>query len=136
MNTVFGELIRKEWRNSGIPQKEFAKMLSMSLRNAQNLFERDDFSITQLMEISKVLKKDFVGLYLLEKKYPLQDIPGDSPQSFSDQIEEYIKTKKEEPNQVNVQINLKGDLNTISKHFADLLLKIKKEAEEYGITIA
>lgn len=135
MNTVFGEIIRKEWRKSGIPQKEFADNLKMSLRNAQNLFERDDFSISQLMEISKVLNHDFVSLYLKDKNYTLLN-SNESTKGFEDHIEEYITSKKAETNHISVNINIKGDIDAISKYFPSMLQNIKKEADKYGLTIA
>lgn len=135
MNTVFGEIIRKEWRKSAIPQKEFADKLKMSLRNAQNLFERDDFSISQLMAISKVLNHDFVALYLRSKNYSLLN-SSESVKGFEDHVEEYISAKKAESNQISVNINIKGDIDAISKNFPSLLQFIKNEAEKYGLTIA
>jgi len=87
------------------------------------------------MAISKVLNQDFVSLYLKNKNYSLLD-SSDSVKGFEDHIEEYIIAKKAESNQISVNINIKGDIDSISKHFPHLLQNIKNEAEKYGLTIA
>lgn len=130
MNTVFGEKIRQEWRVSGITQKELASKLHMSLRNLQSLFERDDFPISQLMELSKELSKDFVSMYLEEKSYPLSEKKNNVPPPV------ITSNFPINTNEISIQINIKGDFDAISKHISDVLLSIKQETSKYGLTIA
>jgi len=129
MNSVFGEKIKQEWRVSGITQKKLASKLHMSLRNLQSLFERDDFPISQLIELSKELNKDFVSMYLEEKSYPLSD------KKSSDNTPLLVSDIPIQTNEISIQINIKGDFDAISKHLSDVLLIIKQETSKYGLSI-
>ena len=138
MNAPFGEKIKVVWKTSGLSQKEFAEKLKMSLRNAQHLFERNDFSIHQLITISQVLNTDFVKMYLEEFKethdYPTSD--GDTDKTQLDDVIQKILAKTNSKNEINIQINLRGELTTVTQNFPDLLRAIKKEATARGLSIA
>lgn len=48
-------IIKKKLEENGISQVEFAKMMNMSRQNLNNKLSRDNFTIKELSNISKVL---------------------------------------------------------------------------------
>ena len=59
-----GDLLKAAWQESNLSQKDFADQMDMSVRNLQYLFEKNDIHISQLIQASAVLKKDFIKDYL------------------------------------------------------------------------
>lgn len=135
MSSHFGQKIKDAWKLSGLSQKEFSEKLRMSLRNSQHLFERDDFSIQQLITISQVLKVDLVSMYLEDytqnKDYP--HVKNDMQfNSVNENVSDYTKTI----NEVTFQLNVKGEFNVVAKHFPEFLKLVKNEAEKIGFKLS
>jgi|GEM_PF-878723 len=136
-----GQILKKSWQESGLSQKEFADKMDMSVRNLQYLFEKEDIHISQLALASAVLQKDFISIYLklpkkdANKNYDYSKIYSPSTNLLHEGAQKYSPIPKTS-NEINVQISIKGDFTIMSKYFPDLISKIKREAESYGLTIA
>lgn len=136
-----GQILKKSWQESGLSQKEFADKMEMSVRNLQYLFEKEDIHISQIALASAVLQKDFISIYLKlpkkdgKKEYDYSNIYAPSTNLLHEPPQKYSPIPKSS-NEINVQISIKGDFTIVSKYFPDLISKIRREAESYGLTIA
>ncbi|WP_169305719.1 helix-turn-helix domain-containing protein [Sphingobacterium alkalisoli] len=129
MKFVIGEKIKEKVEEKGVTQKAFASAIGMTTRNLERFFERSDISINQLVKASEFLNYDFVSLYL-ENTANGKNIPFLAKEN-SQQYKPEIRSSD-----ISIQINIAGDVQLISKHFPDLLSKLKKEAEERGLHLA
>lgn len=124
MDFVIGEKIRQKVEERGVTQKAFANAIGMTSRNLERFFERKDISINQLVKASEFLNFDFVTLFLKNhssgKKLPII-VNETSVQSNHNQLD-----------LISIQLNIKGDVNNISKNLPELIKKVKKEAENFG----
>jgi len=129
MEFVIGEKIREKIEEKGVTQKAFANAIGMTTRNLERFFERSDISIKQLVKASEFLNFDFVTLYL-------SNSPAGKKLPFfaKEQAETYIPSINQ--NEISIQVNIKGELDLISKNLPELLKKIKKEAEDRGLHLA
>lgn len=115
--------------------------MGMSVRNLQYLFEKEDIHISQLALASAVLQKDFISIYLKlprtdgNDQYDYSKIYSPPTKLFHESESKYFSMARPN-NEINVHISIKGDFTIMSKYFPDLISKIKREAESYGLSIA
>ncbi|MGJ1424515.1 helix-turn-helix domain-containing protein [Sphingobacterium spiritivorum] len=134
-----GDILKDAWQKSSLSQKEFADKMDMSVRNLQYLFEKNDIHISQLAKASAVLNKDFIKEYLdnLEIKsgvvYPTEY--NADKLIVEEVLDKYLQEPSHVKNEVNIQILVKADFNTMAENFSSLLNDIKRDAELYGFRI-
>lgn len=129
MEFTIGQRIKEILTEKGVTQTSFADKIGMSRRNLERFFERKDISIKQLIDASKILDHDFVSEYLKESgtRYG-------SDSSLNEKVQ-YVDINQAK-NDITVQLTIKGNVTLISKYFPEMLSKIKREADTYGLTIA
>lgn len=127
MDFVIGEKIRQKVEERGVTQKAFANAIGMTSRNLERFFERKDISINQLVKASEFLNFDFVSLFLKNhsagRKLPIMV------------NEPSIDSNHKQIDIISIQLNIKGDVNNISKNLPELIKKVKKEAENVGLLL-
>lgn len=129
MEFTIGQRIKEILTEKGVTQTSFADKIGMSRRNLERFFERKDISIKQLIDASKILDHDFVSEYLKESG----TLYG-SDSSLNEKVQ-YVDINQSK-NDITVQLTIKGNVTLISKYFPEMLSKIKREADTYGLTIA
>lgn len=130
MKEIIGEIIKEEVRKQGMTQEQFSTQMNMSLRTTANLFNKEHLPHDQLINASKILKRDFVRDYLdyLYKSNPEIErlrIPDDPASS-------HAKSATNE-HEISLQVNIYGKIEKIESEFSSFLRVIKKEAEIRGL---
>ena len=60
---LIGQEIKQEVQNQGLSVEKFAEKLQMSTSEAEELFEKTSLETDLLLQISKLLKRDFFSLF-------------------------------------------------------------------------
>ena len=60
---LIGELIKKQFHQSGLSIEGFAKSIGCNRDNVYDIFRRERINTDQLLKISKILKFDFFKTY-------------------------------------------------------------------------
>lgn len=130
MKEIIGEVIKEEVRKVGLTQESFASQMNMSLRNIANLFNKEHLPHDQLINASKVLKRDFVRDYL-DYLYDLNpDVKVLS--AVSEPHESYTHPATLE-HEISLQVQIFGRLDKIESEFPSFLRSMKREAERRGL---
>lgn len=115
------ETIRKELERQDRSGAWLGKQIGSSTRNTNKMFERKDAKVSQLVSISKALKKNFFKMYV-----PFIDAAIKNADSHNDFIEE---KKSDSKSTINIAIKFpessSDDVGTFLKH-------VKLLAAEYG----
>ncbi|RZK19485.1 MAG: hypothetical protein EOO86_07490 [Pedobacter sp.] len=82
MKLHIGKEIKKKAQDKGWNIKTFAEKIGIPYRTAQYLFEREEISTAQLLEISNKMDFNFMRLYKLD---------SERDQEFQDDFEEFGK---------------------------------------------
>jgi transcriptional regulator with XRE-family HTH domain len=127
MSLLIGEKIKSKIQEKGWTTARFAKEANMSYRNAMHLFKRDDISVDQLLQISKVLQYDF-----------MQDFRTTIPNSDSTVkvLEEpgVYNTLPKDFTTMIISLTIGGEQNTFDR-LPELLRKFRKNAVDLGFKV-
>jgi len=130
MEFTIGQRIKEILIEKGVTQTYFADRIGMSRRNLERFFKNKDISIRQLVDASEILDYDFVSEYL-------QNNGTTYGNSFAQETGTiYEVNRPQNKNEITVQLTIKGDVTLVSKYFPEIVSKLKRETDTYGLTIA
>ncbi|MDF2851662.1 MAG: hypothetical protein K0S31_2347 [Sphingobacterium multivorum] len=130
MEFTIGQRIKEILTEKGVTQTSFADKIGMSRRNLERFFKNKDISIRQLVDASEILDYDFVSEYL-------QNNGTNYGQNLMQEpVVMYERSLPQNKNEITVQLTIKGDVTLVSKYFPEILSKLKRETDNYGLTIA
>jgi transcriptional regulator with XRE-family HTH domain len=127
MSLLIGEKIKSKIQEKGWTTARFAKEANMSYRNAMHLFKRDDISVDQLMQISKVLQYDFM------KEFSYSGIGSDGSSLLSEPEVPYPIVPKDFTTMI-ISLTVGGSQNTFEK-LPELVRKFRKQATDLGFKV-
>jgi len=127
MSLLIGEKIKSKIQEKGWTTARFAKEANMSYRNAMHLFKRDDISVDQLMQISKVLEYDFMKDFSYSDKSSDNRVLIAQPRSMVDIVPKDFTT-------MIISLTVGGTQNTFEK-LPDLIRQFRKQATDLGFKV-
>jgi len=96
-----GELIRKKFEESGLTVAEFARRIHTSRRNVYQIFTKNSIDTDMLYNISKVLGKDWIVEYFIQKyDYKLPQKTNEISDDLFNTIIEYMRENKRTLNEI------------------------------------